>query len=475
MVMFLLFLIINVGTIGIFYGVYGTKRKYAEGMLMGVHLPASAVETEEVKMFMEEYYKKTKWFYILNLLVGIAVCGACFWYFSIFMILWSIWLVELSVGAILLLYRTHRKLYDMKVKNGWIGSGGSKIMTADSVADTKVSVQSGKMGVSPLWHLLFLGLILLTFLMPQVRFYLKHSEDGWILIGCALAAGLVFVGIHVVILRTQNKVYSEKSELNLAVNRMQKDVWSWIMIGSGFFNTAAYLAMTYSMDEHVWIGEEGYVLYIVLESIPVVLFVGGALYINKRRTRLLQANAAPLYVDDDIYWKNGWYNNPNDKRLLVQDWACSFNYATNMARPAGKISLVAGIVITIACLVWGCALMLRIDFSPMKVSVESDKIEITSGYSDVEIDFDEVESVEILPTLPKDEYKRVNGSSDTKKKIGKFKGREIGKCRMYIYVGCTPVLKIDTSEGPVFVNSTEEGNVEKWYEKIVQEKNRVRS
>lgn len=136
---------------------------------------------------------------------------------------------------------------------------------------------------------------------------------------------------------------------------------------------------------------------------------------------------------------------------------------------------MAGIVITIACLVWECALMLRIDFSPMKVSVESDKIEITSGYSDVEIDFDEVESVEILPMLPKDEYKRVNGSSDTKKKIGKFKGREIGKCRMYIYVGCTPVLKIDTSEGPVFVNSTEEGNVEKWYEKIVQEKNRARS
>ena len=64
----LYFLIINVGTIGIFYGVYGAKRKYAEGMLMGVHLPASAVETEEVKLFMEEYYKKTKWFYMKKML-----------------------------------------------------------------------------------------------------------------------------------------------------------------------------------------------------------------------------------------------------------------------------------------------------------------------------------------------------------------------------------------------------------------------
>lgn len=31
MMMFVIFLIVNVGTIGIFYGVYGTKRKYEEG------------------------------------------------------------------------------------------------------------------------------------------------------------------------------------------------------------------------------------------------------------------------------------------------------------------------------------------------------------------------------------------------------------------------------------------------------------
>lgn len=36
-----------------FYGVYGTKRKYEEGMLMGVHLPGSAAESEEVKMLMK--------------------------------------------------------------------------------------------------------------------------------------------------------------------------------------------------------------------------------------------------------------------------------------------------------------------------------------------------------------------------------------------------------------------------------------
>lgn len=60
MMMFVIFLIVNVGTIGIFYGVYGTKRKYEEGMLMGVHLPGSAAESEEVKMLMKKYRTWTK-------------------------------------------------------------------------------------------------------------------------------------------------------------------------------------------------------------------------------------------------------------------------------------------------------------------------------------------------------------------------------------------------------------------------------
>ena len=223
MMMFVIFLIVNVGTIGIFYGVYGTKRKYEEGMLMGVHLPGSAAESEEVKMLMKKYRTWTKWFYTLNLLAGIAVCGFCFWYISVFMIVWSIWLVEVCIGAILLLYRTHRKLYDLKMKNGWIGSNGSKIMTADSAVDATVSAQSEKMGMSPLWHILFCGLIVLPCLLPQVRLYLKESEDGWILFLCGFAVNLVFAAVHAVILRTRNTVYSEDVKMNLAVNRLQKN------------------------------------------------------------------------------------------------------------------------------------------------------------------------------------------------------------------------------------------------------------
>lgn len=39
---------------------------------------------------------------------------------------------------------------------------------------------------------------------------------------------------------------------------------------------------------------------------------------------------------------------------------------------------------------------------------------------------------------------------------------------MYIYVECTPILQINTSDEIIFINSKEKGAAEKWYEKIVQ-------
>lgn len=51
--MFWIFLAVDMFTLGIIYAVYGGNRKYSEGMLMGVHMPESAAESEEVTAFMK--------------------------------------------------------------------------------------------------------------------------------------------------------------------------------------------------------------------------------------------------------------------------------------------------------------------------------------------------------------------------------------------------------------------------------------
>ena len=77
------------------------------------------------------------------------------------------------------------------------------------------------------------------------------------------------------------------------------------MEGGGRFNAAAYLSVILSMNDEAWISSGAYIVYVVLEGIPIVFFLLGFLYIHRRKEGLLAQNTAPLYTDDDIYWKNG--------------------------------------------------------------------------------------------------------------------------------------------------------------------------
>lgn len=463
--MFWLYTGINLFTVGIFYAVYGGRRRfvYSEGKLLGVHLPESAAKGEEVTAFMERYRRRSGQFYLWNTIAGVLICFLNFWYISIFMIVWSVWLTEMCGGAIAMLYRTHRKLYDLKVERGWIGSGGSRIMAAD----TRASAEAGRTGVSPWWHLVCLFLILMPLLLPSVRAHLREAAADGILLASGAMISVLFLILQKVILRNRNKVYSEESELNLQINRMQKNVWCWALIGGDIFNVAACLTAAQYMDAKGWLSTGVYMVYTILESIPALFLLGGYLYIARKKRNLLTRDEKPLYLDDDVYWKNGWYSNPHDRSLLVQDWVCSWNYATNMARPAAKVCLVLAAAVIGIGLPALCAVMLRLDFTPIELRAGETKVEITSGDSDLTLGYDEILGVQVLEELPEDDYTRSRGVSDGRQLQGRFRGKETGRCRMYLYVGYEPLLEIRTEEGPVYINSKTDGEVEEWYRQIV--------
>ena len=352
--------------------------------------------------------------------------------------------------------------YDLKVERGWVGSGNSCILAVD----TRTSSQTGKMGLTPWWHVLSAGLILLPCILPGVREYLRVSEDGWIFFISGLAVSLAFGALHIVIRRMRNKVYSEDSEVNLKVNLMQKNAWTWSLVGGSLSNAAAYLFVADHMDAEKWISTWVYAVYIILESAPILFFIGGMLYVRYKKRELLACDESPLYVDDDVYWKNGWYSNPHDKRLIVQDWVCPWNYTTNMARPAGKIFLVLGIIVTVGCLGLASAALLRFELTPIEVAVTQDSVEITSGYSDETIRYDEVQDIRLLERLPEDDYKKINGGDTKDMLMGKFRGKESGKCILYLYTKTSPVLEISTADGPVYVNSRSGEETEAWYAEI---------
>lgn len=105
--------------VAIVAAVYGGKTKYQSGMILGIHLPKEVISQPEVVELTQKYKRNSRYFYILNLMLGCMVCPLGFWYTSILMIVWSIWFFEFIFGSMKSLYSAHRKLYEIKIKNGW--------------------------------------------------------------------------------------------------------------------------------------------------------------------------------------------------------------------------------------------------------------------------------------------------------------------------------------------------------------------
>ena len=178
-------------------------------------------------------------------------------------------------------------------------------------------------------------------------------------------------------------------------------------------------------------------------------------------------NGQAYYRDDDEYWKKGWYDNPQDPKILVQDRFCTTNTTLNMGRPISKVMIVGTLGITAGVLIW--VIVLMVQFMNMEVVLEQKGDAFTFQAAGYEATFSEseIEFVEILAELPAEGFSKTNGGATDEYKVGKFKGKESGKCMMFLYTEYQPILKIELDDQVIFANSKKAGEVEKWYRAIV--------
>lgn len=462
MLVFVIFLFCDLLMAGVFFAVYGRKPVYEEGMLLGVHLPREAAQGAEVTALTTAYRRRTRRFYLVNLLLGVAVCLVAFWRFSPFLILWCLWLVEFVVGAQWLLLGTHRKLYDLKMARGWVVGEPATL----AAADTRASAQRRGQGPGLAWHLLPCGLVLTTLLLPGVRDFLLTQGSGWGLLGSGLAISLTLWALHGILSRRGNKVYSQDTAVNQAVNRLERQVWGWTLLLCSLFNAAACWSAAWWMARAHWVGSAAYGIYLILELIPVAILTAGLLWMTRKRRQLLAGDPVPLVVDDDIYWRKGWYENPNDPHWLVQDRLVPCNYSMNMAKPGawgGTIALLAGVGVLMVGL---CVLFLWADFGGSSVVIAPDRVAVSAFLYDTEVDPQDIQSVTLLEDLPEDSYVRTNGLDDGRRLIGHFRGRESGPCEMYLHTAASPILAVETGDFTLYFNSEDPAETEAWYQAL---------
>lgn len=455
-------LFVNLLVVGCFALVYGTKMKYENGMLFGIHMPKEAQQDPEVKTLMERYTIRMKQIYWWST-AGAVISGVlAFTYTSIFMFGWMFWLFAFTIGSMGCICRYHRKLYDIKVKNRWFAGTGANIV----VIDTAASVQAEEKQIRALWHLPAFLIFVILCLISEVRAWIQEETVHLLVPVTAFLVTGVFWGLHVWSNRRRCEPYSENTQINTAIHVRERRMWAWIWL------VGTYTSLI-GMGEILWqISRKGY-LDVVDTIICVIFSMAGGLFIlaailwmMKKRQELLKTEEPLSYVDDDIYWKNGWYNNPRDRRWVVPSRMCSSNYSFNMGKPGVRyLTGALGSVIVIGVL-WLVVVFFGMDFVRPQLSIDGNQVTVRSAEYGISFARKEIEDAELLENLPEEDFVRINGLSDSRQLLGKFKGEESGKAMFYIRRGETPVLKIKLPEYTVFINSEESGKVKEWYEEL---------
>lgn len=461
-VMCVMALFVNLLVVGCFALVYGTKMKYENGMLFGIHMPKEAQQDPEVKTLMERYTIRMKQIYWWST-AGAVISGVlAFTYTSIFMFGWMFWLFAFTIGSMGCICRYHRKLYDIKVKNRWFAGTGANIV----VIDTAASAQAEEKQIRALWHLPAFLIFVILCLMSEVRAWIQEETVHLLVPVTAFLVTGVFWGLHVWSNRRRCEPYSENTQINTAIHVRERRMWAWIWL------VGTYTSLI-GMGEILWqISRKGY-LDVVDTIICVIFSMAGGLFIlaailwmMKKRQELLKTEEPLSYVDDDIYWKNGWYNNPRDRRWVVPSRMCSSNYSFNMGKPGVRyLTGALGSVIVIGVL-WLVVVFCGMDFVRPQLSIDGNQVTVRSAEYGISFARKEIEDAELLENLPEEDFVRINGLSDSRQLLGKFKGEESGKAMFYIRRGETPVLKIKLPEYTVFINSEESGKVKEWYEEL---------
>lgn len=443
---------------------YGKRDTYIEGMLMGVHIPQEEVDNEEVQSICLRSRKIWNRFHQVNLALGALVCGLCFFRFEVFLVIWLVWLMGYIVLVWFLVVIPHRQMYQVKIKNHWGNTNaGNRVCV-----DTALAALSKKMAFSWKWHLPAVVVILLS----GIRLFNGQGDyDGteWILFAASLGVALVFGGFHLWVIKRQNIVYSQNTEVNFAVNRAVKRAWSGGLIAAGYINAISWIFLEVRILGRQWLSGTDYAVYGGIQLLAALAFLLPVLCIHKTRQKILAQDAQPITVDDDQFWKNGWYNNPYDARLMVPDRMCSTNYSFNMAKPASWLIYGGTAVLLVGTILWVAVVMFQLSTAETAFSLENGRACFEAAGYEYEFSTDEVESLELLSELPEENFMKTNGGATVDYDIGHFRGSKTGKCMMFLRTGYEPILKVTLPDMVIFANSREEGEAEQWYQLIQEE------
>ena len=266
-----------------------------------------------------------------------------------------------------------------------------------------MSTQIGKSEISFNYH----GIIILVELICLVPFVIGKSaviSTTMIIMGlCSVLMSLTSMIFHIYVNRHERTVYSSDTQLNQTVNRTMKIYKGLAMLILSATNAVAWVYITIDTLIHcissasksrqisfsdilnfkgalvdVSLCGSALYVYIFVQTLAAIGLFAPLLMAQSRKRELLAADTQPLYVDDDEYWKTGYYYNPSDPHVLVQNRLQSGNYTFNYATRSAKIFTGLTYILITACIVWTIGVLVPFINVHIDTHLDSNKLTVSA-------------------------------------------------------------------------------------------------
>lgn len=452
-------ILISVGIIFIIsvYVSNNSATKTNNNVLLSVTLPLEGLKNKEVLEIVSEYKKSNMKFIIGS---SIAFIPALFMTYMSFVFLYLfLWVLGLMMGSNKIFIKYNEKLMKLKRDNDWLLPSKHLI-----TIDTEVSRMKDKMIISKLW---FIPSIIFS-IIPIIIAFNKVNIFGYSIIAIAstsIIATIIFIVLYRRYSVQRSEVFSEDTKVNLACNTLYKRTWTiGCIIAATIQSISMILVFLLLMME---INNE--ILFILIVMIPAATIACGIYYINSKvrseQNRLISTSKNPMYTDNDEYWKNDIYNNPNDRRVMIEK-RVGYGLTYNVATRKGKIMTYGSYVIAIVIPLVIIGMLFIFDFTKFKLSIENDLVKISAPIYGTSFDVDDIKSIEKVENFPKG--LRTNGVGTNIYSLGYFSVKEYGKSMLYVYNENPPYIAIKLTDGYVFINGTNQDETNEYYKELIE-------
>lgn len=461
MVFFIVILICSLLMLIIAHYTYHGAGKRRGNMILGVSMTEEGFQNKSAKRLIKGYRIISQWWEIVAIISLIPVLLVCKFYISVGLFVFCIWCLLLLGGGQLICNSFHRELYYLKQKNEWFY--GEKLHLS------MAGIEIGRMGTKrPLSDLCFIPVFLAGFIplfYSESRAYLQKSTSHIMVIIFPFIINLIILGFFYHFSRIERRGQREDIKIQTAYVRMERCYWAYGWLMTAVCNTIASLLLQWNLINEPKLWTVDIWIYCLIQSISAGIILYTYYQIRTKREEIIHMDLQPKMVDDDEYWTQGYYNNPYDSRILVND-RIGIGNCINRGKPAGRRINFMGSAITIIGILWILILFFRIDFTPFGIFIQEDKMSIRASMYHLDIPISEIKTVKIKENWKDISYNRESGIETEKYLLGDFQIEGLGLCRIYLYKEEEDTLYIETEDKKIFFNTQEKEEIKNIYEEL---------